>query len=95
MLGEEALALVMGKLSPDPSLHDFITPPASCRPLCMDQAARMLLLVAMRSMDDVGIAPVQKGDQSHGVQIPRTGVMGGQGGAVSTLAPSKDKGQVL
>jgi hypothetical protein len=29
VLGEEALALVMGKLSPDPSSHDFITPLAS------------------------------------------------------------------
>jgi hypothetical protein len=32
----EALALVRGKLSPDPSSHDFITPPTSCQPLCMD-----------------------------------------------------------
>jgi hypothetical protein len=56
-LGEEALALVMGKLSPDPSSHDFVTPLASCQPLCMDQAARMLLLVVMPSLDDVGIAP--------------------------------------
>jgi hypothetical protein len=36
VLGEEALALVMGKLSPDPSSHDFVTPPVSCQPLCMD-----------------------------------------------------------
>jgi hypothetical protein len=35
-LGEEALVLVMGKLNPDPSSHDFITPPASYQPLCMD-----------------------------------------------------------
>jgi hypothetical protein len=35
-LSEEALALVMGKLSPDPSSNDFVTPPASCQPLCMD-----------------------------------------------------------
>jgi hypothetical protein len=62
VLGDEALALVMGKLSPDPSSHDFITPPASCQPLCMDQAVRMLLLVAMPSMDDVGITPIQRGD---------------------------------
>jgi hypothetical protein len=54
--------LVMGKLSPDPSSHDFITPPASCQPLCMDQTARSMLLVAMPSMEDVGIAPIQWGD---------------------------------
>jgi hypothetical protein len=29
VLSEEALALMMGKLSPDPSSHDFVTPPAS------------------------------------------------------------------
>jgi hypothetical protein len=67
-LSEEALVLVMGKLSPDPSSHDFITPPASCQPLCMDQAARSMLLVAMPSMDDAGFALIQGGDQSRGVR---------------------------
>jgi hypothetical protein len=62
MLGEEALTLVMGKLSPNSFSHDFVTPPASCQPLCMDQAARTLWLVVMPSMDDVGITPVQRGD---------------------------------
>jgi hypothetical protein len=57
-LGEEALALVMQKLSPDLSSHDFITPPASCQPLCMGQSVRTLLLVAMPSMDDVDITPI-------------------------------------
>jgi hypothetical protein len=57
-LSEEALVLVMGKLSPDPSSHDFITPLTSCQPLCLDQSARLMLLVAMTSMDDVGIAPI-------------------------------------
>jgi hypothetical protein len=33
---EEALALMMGKLSPNPSSHNFITPLMSCQPLCMD-----------------------------------------------------------
>jgi hypothetical protein len=55
-LGEEELALVMGKLSPDPSSHDFITRPASCQPLCMAQAMMTLLLVAMPSMYDIYIA---------------------------------------
>jgi hypothetical protein len=63
-LGEEALALVIEKLSPDLSSHDFVTPLASCQPLCMDQAARTLLLVVMPSMDDVSIALIQRGDQS-------------------------------
>jgi hypothetical protein len=94
-LGEGALALVMGKLSPDLSSHDFITPPASCQPLCMNQAVRMLLLVAMPSMDDIGIAMIQRDDQSHGIQIPRTGAAGGRGSAASTPAPSKGKGKVV
>jgi hypothetical protein len=36
VLSEEALALMMGKMSPDLSSHDFVTPPVSCQPLCMD-----------------------------------------------------------
>jgi hypothetical protein len=48
---------VMGKLNLDPSSHDFITPPVSCQPLCVDQAMRSMLLVAMPLMDDVGISP--------------------------------------
>jgi hypothetical protein len=46
--------LVIGKLSLDSSSHDFVTPPAPCQPLCMDQAMRTLLLVVMPLMDDVG-----------------------------------------
>jgi hypothetical protein len=93
VLGEEALALAMGKLSPDPSSHDFITPPASYQPLCMDQAVRTLLLVVMPSMDDVGIAPVQRGDQSCGIRILRTGIAGGQGGAVSSSPLARTRGR--
>jgi hypothetical protein len=49
---------MMGKLSPDPSSNDFVTPPTSCQPLCMDQVVRSMLLVAMPSMYDIGIAPI-------------------------------------
>jgi hypothetical protein len=35
-----------------------------------------LLVVAMPLMDNVSIAPVQRGDQSHGVRIPGTGIAG-------------------
>jgi hypothetical protein len=93
VLGGEALALVMWKLSPDPSSHDFFTPPASCQPLCVKHSITWALLLVV--MDDVGIAQVQRGDQSRGVWIPGTGVVGGHGGAVSTSAPSKDKGLVV
>jgi hypothetical protein len=56
--GEEALVLVMGKLSPDPSALDFVTPPASYQPLYIYQVTRMLLLVTMPSIDNIGIAPI-------------------------------------
>jgi hypothetical protein len=92
-LSEEAPALVMGKLSPDSSSHDFVTPPVSCQPLFMGQVARSLLLVAMPLMDDVGNAPIQGGDQSRGVQITETGTTGGQGGAVPTLPPARERGR--
>jgi hypothetical protein len=94
-LSEEVLAVVMGKLSPDPSSHDFITPPASYQPLCMDQAMRSMLLVAMPSMDDVGIAPIQRGDQSRGIQIPEAGAAGSQGGTALSQPPNKGKGKVV
>jgi hypothetical protein len=41
----------------------------------MDQDVRMLLVVVMLSMNDVGIASIQRGDQSRGVLIPGTGVV--------------------
>jgi hypothetical protein len=55
-----ALAFVLGKLSPDLTSHDFITLPASCRLLCMDQAVRMMMLVSMPLIDDVGIAMIHR-----------------------------------
>jgi hypothetical protein len=58
VLSEEALVLMMGKLSPDLSSHDFVTPPASYQPLYMDQAMRSMLLMAMPSMHDVGTTPI-------------------------------------
>jgi hypothetical protein len=36
----------------------------SYQPLYMDQVVRSMLLVTMPSMDDIGIAPIQRGDQS-------------------------------
>jgi hypothetical protein len=92
-LREEALAVVMGKLSPDPSSHDFITPPASYQPLYMDQAMRSMLLVAMPSMDDVSIAPIQRGDQSRGIQIPGAGATGSQGGTALSHPPTRERGR--
>jgi hypothetical protein len=49
---------VLGNLSPDLTSHDFLTPPAPYQSLCLDQAARTMLLVSMPSMDDIGIATI-------------------------------------
>jgi hypothetical protein len=46
-------------------------------------------------MDDIGIALIQRGDQSRGVQIPGAGAAGGQGGAAPSPAPTKGKGKVV
>jgi hypothetical protein len=36
-LDSDMLGTLLGKLSPDPSLADFITPRTACAPMCMDQ----------------------------------------------------------
>jgi hypothetical protein len=57
----------LGKLSPDPSLTDFVTPPLACVPLCSDQATWTRLLRELPSLDDIDITVLQKGDESWGV----------------------------
>jgi hypothetical protein len=52
------LGIVLGKLSPDPTSHDFVTLLESCQPLCMDQATRTMLLMSMPSMYDIDIATI-------------------------------------
>jgi hypothetical protein len=59
----------------------------------MDLAMRSMLLVAMPLMDDVGIAPIQRGDQSRGVQITGAGDTGGQGGTTPSSAPARERGR--
>jgi hypothetical protein len=61
----------------------------------MDQAAQMMLLVLMPSMDDIDISTIQRGDQSQGVQILGADAAGGQSGADTAPTPSKSKGKVV
>jgi hypothetical protein len=50
-------------------------------PICVNPAARTTLLGTMPTLDDVDIASVQRGDQSHGLVIPRAGgLVGATGG---------------
>jgi hypothetical protein len=53
-------------------------PKEAYEPLCMNQELRIALLVIMPTLDDVDIAPVQRGNQSRDVVIHR---LGGPGGA--------------
>jgi hypothetical protein len=55
-------------------------PVVGYEPLCVNQATRTALLAIMPMLDDVDIAPVQRGDQSRGVVIPGFGGQGGTAG---------------
>jgi hypothetical protein len=66
-----------------------------CEPICTNQAVRMALLVTMPTLDDVDIAPVQRGDQSRGVVISGAGVLAGAvGGHDRGGGPARERGGV-
>jgi hypothetical protein len=69
-LGDTLLAASLKALTTDQPSAELVTPVAGCEPLCVNQAVRTTLLVIMPTLDDVDIARVQRGDQSHGVVIP-------------------------
>jgi hypothetical protein len=79
-LGDTLLAASLKVLTTDQPSAELMMPAAGCEPLCVNQAPRTALLVIMPMLDDVDIAPVQRGDQSRSVVIPRPG---GPGGAAS------------
>jgi hypothetical protein len=61
------LALSLMKLTPELFSTDLVAPLAACQPICMDQAARTMLLRTMPMLDDVNITAVQWDDQTHGM----------------------------
>jgi hypothetical protein len=80
-LGDTLLAVSLKALTTDSPSAELITPVVDCEPLCVNQAARTALLAIMPTLDDVDIAPVQRGDQSRGVVIPGPdGLSGATGG---------------
>jgi hypothetical protein len=79
-LGDTLLAASLKALTTDLPSAELVTPTAGYEPLCVNQAERMALLVIMPTLDDVDIVPVQRGDQSHGVVIPRPGSLSGAAG---------------
>jgi hypothetical protein len=76
-LGNTLLATSLKVLTIDQPSTKLMMPAAACEPLCVNQAARIALLVIMSTLDDVDIAAVQRGDPSHGVVIPGANSPGG------------------
>jgi hypothetical protein len=70
------LAASLKALTTDQSSAELVTPAAAYEPLCANQATRTALLVIMSTLNNVNIAPVQRGDQSRGIVIPRLGSSG-------------------
>jgi hypothetical protein len=55
-LALDVLGTLLGRLSPDPSLVDFVTYLAVCAPMCSDPVTQMRLLKELPTLDDIGIA---------------------------------------
>jgi hypothetical protein len=83
-LGNTLLAASLKALTMDQASAELVTPAATCEPLYTNQVVRIALVVIMPTLDDIDIAPVQRGDQSCGVVIPGPGgpgdADGGHGG---------------
>jgi hypothetical protein len=90
-LGDTLLATSLKALTTDPPSAELVMPAAGCEPLCVNQLMRTALLAIMPTLDDVDIAPIQWGDPSHGVVIPRPGGPGGAAGGSNTVALGKGK----
>jgi hypothetical protein len=76
-LGVTLLAVSLKALTTDQPSAKLMMLAAGCEHLCANQAARTALLAIIPTLDDVDIAPVQRGDQSRGVVIPGPGGPGG------------------
>jgi hypothetical protein len=79
-LGDALLAVSLKALTMDQPSAELVTPAVAREPICVNQMARTTLLAIMPMLDDVDIAPVQRGDQSHGVVIPGPGGPSGTAG---------------
>jgi hypothetical protein len=88
------LAMVLSRLSPNPSSTDFITHPEHCLPIYANQAMRLLLLKGMPMLDDIDIARMWRGKESRGMQIPGMDAAGGRRGTNTITGSTKGKGKV-
>jgi hypothetical protein len=82
-LGDTLLAASLKALTTDQPSAELVTPAAGCERLYENQAVRTALLAIMPTLDDINISPMKRGDQSHGVVIPRPGGPGGAAGGHS------------
>jgi hypothetical protein len=57
-------------LTTDQFSDELVASVAVCESICTNQAVRTALLAIMPMLDNVDIAPVQRGDQSRGMVIP-------------------------
>jgi hypothetical protein len=79
-LDEDLLAASLKALTTDQFLAELVVPPTVCEPIYMNQVLRTALLAAMATLDDVDIAPMQRGNLSHGMVILRASGLGSAAG---------------
>jgi hypothetical protein len=79
-LGDALLATRSKALTMDQSMAELVMSAPACEQLCVNQAARTAMLAIMPMLDDIDIAPLQRGDQSRDVVIPGLGGLGGAAG---------------
>jgi hypothetical protein len=84
----DVLDALLGRLSPDPSSVDFITPPVVCAPMSETRQLKEL-----PTLDNIDIVAWQRGDESQDIQIPGADVASGQGGLSIGLSSGKGKRQ--
>jgi hypothetical protein len=87
------LGTLLGRLIPHLTSIDFITPPVTYAPMCLDQATRMRLLRELPTLDNIGIAVRQRGDESRGIHIPRVDIASSQGCVSTSPGSGKGKGK--
>jgi hypothetical protein len=90
-LDQKVLDAMMSMLSSNLIFDDFVNPPPSCMPICLDQAVRSVLLKEMPTLDDKDVVVRQVGDMSWGVQVRGTDAADGQGGPSTTSGSGNGK----
>jgi hypothetical protein len=93
-LAQDMLRALLGKLSPDLSSTNFVTPLSACAPLYSDQVTQTRLLREIPTLDETSIAVRQKDDNSEVVQIPGMDAIGDPGDPSTGLDASKGKSKV-